>query len=67
MKKGKTPSEISSDYNLTKILKLVEITEYEAYPDPSLKDKTAPWIIVPKGTQPSSITAAKNPMTFVMV
>jgi len=62
MKDNKSPSEVSSDYSLPKVLKLVNVTEYEAYPDPSLRDDTAPWIVVPKGAElPIPTTIISNP------
>ena len=60
MKEGKTSAEISNDLNLSKVLKLTEKIECEAYSDPSFEDKAAPWVIVPKGVKPSVI-ATENP------
>jgi hypothetical protein len=61
MKDDKSPTEISEDFPLSKVLKLVNIIENEAYPDPSLQDETAPWVIVPKGIKPEALTTFTNP------
>jgi hypothetical protein len=61
MKDNKSPTEISEDTPLSKVLELVDVIENEAYPDPSLQDNTAPWIIVPKGTKPEVLVTLSNP------
>lgn len=61
MKGSKSPSQISEDYALTQVLKLVDLIAHDAYPDPSIGDNTAPWIAVAKGQKPPIIPAGRNP------
>lgn len=61
MENGKSPSEISDDFDLAKVLKLINIVERDAYPEPSLGDSTAPWVTVPKGEKPQQLPFGINP------
>lgn len=60
-KDGKSLTDITEKSSLKEVLELVDVAEYDAHPDPSLENDTAPWVIVRKGEKPTSLHLGKSP------
>jgi len=60
LKENHRISEIWESSTLREVTSLSEKVEYDAYPDPSSKDPTDVWVLVPKGQPIKAIKLGKN-------